>query len=167
MSTADLITPDDDVVEEAEDDFVMPRKERVDEEMDITPMIDITFLLLIFFVVCSTMDPSKTGKIPEAMMGLSVLADESAVIFIEPDGKAKVIVKRSSGTEFSRDEDAQVSEIVDYLTEEMERSLGKAKRYVMIFTDQDVAVQHVKRVQTIVGDAFPELQNTHIAVKEQ
>lgn len=44
------------MIEEDEEDFVLPRKKREDDEMDITPMIDITFLLLIFFIVCSTME---------------------------------------------------------------------------------------------------------------
>lgn len=169
MSTATLpaagegpIVDDDD----ADEDFVLPRKKRDDEEMDITPMIDITFLLLIFFVVCSTMDPSKIGKIPEAINGLAVSADEAAVIFVESRGKDEVTVKRFSGAEFSRDEDTQVSEIVEYVTEEMERSLGKAKKHVMIFADQDVSVLHVTRIQTIIGDAFEDLESTYIAVKE-
>ena len=39
----------------------MPRKRRFDDaEMDITPMIDITFLLLIFFLVASKMDEGAT-----------------------------------------------------------------------------------------------------------
>mgnify|MGYP003325625382 CR=1 FL=1 len=33
----------------------LPRKKLEDAEMDITPMIDVTFLLLIFFMVTSTM----------------------------------------------------------------------------------------------------------------
>ena len=57
----DLIDED-----EEDDDAVPPRAKREDEEMDITPMIDITFLLLIFFVVASKMDPSQTGNIPDA-----------------------------------------------------------------------------------------------------
>jgi len=71
-------------IEDEEDDFHLPRKQRQDDEMDITPMIDITFLLLIFFIVCSTMDPTKIGKIPEAQNGLAVYVEDSAVIFINP-----------------------------------------------------------------------------------
>lgn len=167
MSTAQLADTDDGFVNDDEDDFVLPRKKRADEEMDITPMIDITFLLLIFFVVCSTMDPSKMNRIPEATRGVAIADDESAVIIIEPNGKDSVIVKRFGGAEFSRDEDAQVSEIVSYVTEEMERSLGKAKKHVMIFADQDVPVLHVTRIQTIIGDAFEDIESTYIAVKEQ
>ena len=74
----------DDLIEDDDDDFVVPRKKREDDEMDITPMIDITFLLLIFFIVCSTMDPTKIGTIPEADNGLAISAKTSAVIFIKP-----------------------------------------------------------------------------------
>lgn len=74
-----FIDDDDD-----DDEPAMPRKKRPEEEMDITPMIDITFLLLIFFVVASKMDPTQTGKIPEATNGLAISAKDSAVIFIEP-----------------------------------------------------------------------------------
>ena len=45
-------------------------------------------------------------------------------------------VSRDNGPEFSRDEDVQVAEIVDYVTEEMERTLGKTKKHVMIFADR-------------------------------
>ena len=82
MST---VITDDSLIDD-EEDFVLPRKERVDEEMDITPMIDITFLLLIFFVVCSTMDPAKMGDIPSAKNGTGVSDDDSAIIFIDALG---------------------------------------------------------------------------------
>lgn len=154
-------------MDEDDDLDVLPRKKRGDdEEMDITPMIDITFLLLIFFVVCSTMDPSKMGKIPKAERGAAIAADNSAVIYIEPNGPDKSIVKRGDGREFSRDENAQVSEIIEYITEERERTLGKSKQYVMLFVDEDTPMMHVTRIQRIIGDAFPEIEKTYTAVKE-
>ena len=39
------------VVDAADDQPVIRRRQLDDSEMDITPMIDITFLLLIFFLV--------------------------------------------------------------------------------------------------------------------
>ncbi len=135
--------------------------------MDITPMIDITFLLLIFFVVCSTMDPTKIGTIPEAENGLAVSAKQCAVIFIDPAGGDKVLLRRFDGSEFSRDEDAQGAEIVEYITSELEQALGVSKEHVMLFGDADVTVGEVTRVQKIIGDAFEDLESTHIAVKEK
>jgi biopolymer transport protein ExbD len=149
-----------------DDDFVLPRKDRIDEEMDITPMIDITFLLLIFFVVCSTMDPTKIGTIPEAENGLAVSAKKSAVIFIDPIGDDKVVLKRLDGSEFSRDEDIQSGEIIEYITAELEKADGVPKEHVMLYGDSNVRVGEVTRVQKIIGDAFDELDSTYIAVKE-
>ena len=74
------------------------RRRRDDDEMDITPMIDIVFLLLIFFIVCSTMDPTKMGKIPEAQNGLAVAGQDSAVIFINPGAGDAVIQLLSRGS---------------------------------------------------------------------
>ena len=78
-----------------------------------------------------------------------------------------MVVKRADQSEFSRDEDAQVSEIVEYVTDELETTLGKEKRHVMIFAGQDVAVNQVFRVQRIIGDAFDDIDVTYIAIKEE
>ena len=163
MSTdvADLIEDDE------EDTFAIPRKDRDSEEMDITPMIDITFLLLIFFVVCSKMDPSQTGKIPDAQNGLAVSAKDSAVIFIYPGAGDKVLVARGDESEFSTDEETQAAEIIDYISKELEKSIGRNKNQVMIMGDANIKVAEVTRVQKIIGDAFPDLDSTYIAVKEQ
>lgn len=160
---------DDDVFadEETADDFELPRKKRGEDEMDITPMIDITFLLLIFFIVCSTMDPTKIGTIPEADNGLAISAKDSAVIFINPAGEDKVVLARMDGSEFSRDEDTQTTEIIEYITSEIEKSQGRNKQHVMLFGDADVKVNQVTRIQKVIGDAFEDLNSTYIAVKEQ
>lgn len=148
------------------DDMVLPRKKRDDDEMDITPMIDITFLLLIFFVVCSTMDPTKIGTIPEADNGLAISAKKCAVIFIDPLGDDKVVLKRFDGSEFSRDEDMQATEIIEYITSELEKAIGVPKEHVMLFGDSEVKVGQVTRIQKIIGDAFEDIDSTYIAVKE-
>lgn len=155
-----------DPIQDDDDDFEMPRKQRDDDEMDITPMIDITFLLLIFFVVCSKMDPTQMGDIPEAQNGVAVSAKNSAVIFIESTGSDKVVLKRVNGSEFSRDEEMQISEIIEYVRNETTATTGAKKDGVMIMGDAEVVVSEVTRVQKIIGDAFPEMSSTYIAVKE-
>ncbi|TWU34514.1 ExbD/TolR family protein [Novipirellula artificiosorum] len=167
MSSAPLTDPSlIDQDDNEEEDFHLPRAKRDEEEMDITPMIDIVFLLLIFFVVASRMDPTQIGTIPEAEHGLAVSAKDSAVIFIEPGGADEVIVKRLDGSQFSRDEATQASEIVDYVTNELEKSEGRNKNHVMILGDKDVQVGQVTRIQKVIGDAFEDIEQTYIAVKE-
>lgn len=154
--------------EEDEMDAVPPRAKREEEEMDITPMIDITFLLLIFFVVASKMDPTQTGDIPDAENGLAVSAKDSAVIFIESaGGDAPAILKRRDQSEFSRDEEAQANEIIEYVTNELEKSVSKNKEQVMLLSSGETKVSEVTRVQKIIGDEFVDMKYTYIAVKEE
>src|SRR6056297_1163278 len=152
---------------EQDDSFHLPRKTRVEEEMDITPMIDITFLLLIVFVVASKMDPAQTGKIPSADNGLAVSADDSALLFLEPGPGDNAVVTRRDGTPFSMDEEQQAAEIVEYIDSEINKTVGQSKNHVMLMGDANINVGQVTRVQQIIGDAFEGLDNTFIAVKEQ
>ncbi|VAX42563.1 Phospholipid/glycerol acyltransferase [hydrothermal vent metagenome] len=53
--------------EEGDDDdagFVVSRRAADDEEMDLTPMVDVTFLLLIFFMITASFSMQKTIQIP-------------------------------------------------------------------------------------------------------
>ena len=64
----------------------LPRRAVEDSaDMDITPMIDITFLLLIFFLVCSTMSQATSVKLPPARHGKGV--DEQTAVIITIDGE--------------------------------------------------------------------------------
>lgn len=63
LSATDAVSPllhgDDD-----EDDQVLPRGNRPEEEMDMTPMVDVTFLLLIFFMVTAAFSLQKSIDMP-------------------------------------------------------------------------------------------------------
>ena len=50
--------------EDDEEDHVLPRKKRPEEEMDMTPMVDVTFLLLIFFMVTAAFSLQKSIEMP-------------------------------------------------------------------------------------------------------
>ena len=152
--------------DDEEDDYEMPRSNVSEDEMDITPMIDVVFLLLIFFVVCSTMDPVKIGEIPDADNGVPVSAKESAVIHVKYAGPDKVVILDGNGNEFSKDEAVQEAEIIEYVTNEMEKSFGKNKNQVMIMGDANVKVMEVTRIQKVIGDAFETIDHTYIGVKE-
>lgn len=70
------------------DDGWGKRKRAGDMELDITPMIDVTFLLLIFFMVTSTMKPSSDLDMPTARHGTGVDTNASTFISIKaPESK--------------------------------------------------------------------------------
>ena len=54
-----------------------------DGELDITPMIDVTFLLLIFFMVCSTMEGNVDEDVPVARYGTGVETRKATIIVVK------------------------------------------------------------------------------------
>jgi biopolymer transport protein ExbD len=67
-STPSLRTQDDAIAfaeaDDDEEDPVLPRRMRPEEEMDMTPMVDVTFLLLIFFMVTAAFSLQKSIEMP-------------------------------------------------------------------------------------------------------
>ena len=55
-------------------------------EMDITPMIDITFLLLIFFLVASIPDATTAVQLPPARHGKAVNPRTSVIVTVAEGG---------------------------------------------------------------------------------
>lgn len=53
-----------DLDEDEDDEPVLPRQRRPEEEMDMTPMVDVTFLLLIFFMVTAAFSLQKSIEMP-------------------------------------------------------------------------------------------------------
>jgi len=53
------------VNDEDDDEPVLPRQRRPEEEMDMTPMVDVTFLLLIFFMVTAAFSLQKSIEMPK------------------------------------------------------------------------------------------------------
>ncbi|EMI18435.1 Biopolymer transport protein ExbD/TolR [Rhodopirellula maiorica SM1] len=51
-------------IAEDEDDDVPKRQPRQDDELDMTPMVDVTFLLLIFFMVTASFSLQKSIEMP-------------------------------------------------------------------------------------------------------
>lgn len=65
-------------------------RKMVDGEMDITPMIDVTFLLLIFFMVASTMQGTPDVDVPPAEHSLGVdSAGATVVTILAPKSSAE------------------------------------------------------------------------------
>lgn len=61
------VLPNDDVDlldEDDDDDSIFTRSKRDEEELDMTPMVDVTFLLLIFFMVTAAFSLQKSIEMP-------------------------------------------------------------------------------------------------------
>ena len=61
--------------DEEDDDGVPPRKKREDGELDMTPMVDVTFLLLIFFMVTASFSLQKSIQMPRQSSDLPSMSN--------------------------------------------------------------------------------------------
>ena len=65
-----------------DESFVSRQRGGADIELDITPMIDVTFLLLIFFMVTSTMQADADLNVPTARKGVGIEANSALIIIV-------------------------------------------------------------------------------------
>lgn len=91
--------------EEEDEDFALGREEPEFEEMDLTPMVDVTFLLLIFFMITASFNLQKKIDMPPASSeeGVSVAPvedPEKSPVEAEIDADNKIYVDGTPGTTF-------------------------------------------------------------------
>jgi biopolymer transport protein ExbD len=111
---------------EAGINLVPPRKRiQEDTELDITPMIDIVFLLLSFFVVASKMDPQFALELPKAVYG-DAISDKLCVVIVvkQSETPGKFDIFKGRGTEPERlvmasDTLGQEQEIAEFVEKEL------------------------------------------------
>lgn len=136
-------------------------------EMDITPMIDCTFLLLIFFLVASHMDSAIHIELPPAKHGGTVVMKESVVLTVVKGTGEFAQVYRGDGIEakniFAASNVVEQEEaIAKYVESE---ALGPPpKRYVLIKAEADVKHGDVARVQKAAARA--DVEQLYVGVME-
>ena len=147
--------------------FAQRRKRREDPEMDITPMIDITFLLLIFFLVASRMSEDAYIELPKAANGVSVSNESSLVVTLAKGSADDAVIYLGDGAyaetriKGSVFEDQQ-KELEDYI--ERGLSVG-SKQQLLIKAEEGVRHRDVARVARAAGGA--ETSVLFVAVMEE
>ena len=118
-------------------------------DLDITPMIDVTFLLLIFFMVCSTMQSTPSLDLPPAAHSKGVTVSSSTVVTARAptgaDSSPQLILGDGLGNE------ATFNELKSYLEEQQRSGINR----VVIKAEGDVPHGFVdeiaKTVKSIEG----------------
>ena len=114
-----------------------------DADLDITPMIDVTFLLLIFFMVTSTMQSTPDLDIPPAKHGIGVDTKESVEITINaPASSGDVPVFLYDGQELSLD---QIRSVIS-------EGMQAGKNRVIILADREVPTGFVGEVAKMTAE---------------
>jgi len=147
-------------------DTVKRRRGKTDSEMDITPMIDVTFLLLIFFLVASTPDVQAVIELPPADHGIGVSQRDSTIITIGDSGQENAPVFLADGRYpnalISGSLEAQRQIIAEHVQEGLHSKSKKSD--VLIKADRSVKHRDVARVIKAVSHV--EGVRIHLAVLE-
>ena len=123
------------------------KKKKDEAELDITPMIDVVFLLLIFFMVTSTMDDQKAANVPPAKHGVGADANKATIISILADsggGLGRVVLGDSpDGGEIVN---------LDLVRRHVQASFNEGKELCIIKAERDVMEGRVQEVLKVLAD---------------
>jgi len=143
------------------------RKSRVVEaEMDITPMIDITFLLLIFFLVASRMSQEAFVELPSAKHGTTVSNETSVIVTVTKGDGENAAFYKGDGIDAatllsSTNAEEQQQELGDYI----EAGLNGTMTQVLIKAEEGVRHRDVALVAKAAGKATARVM--YLAVVEE
>lgn len=144
------------------DDEIEPRETQpIDDEIDFTPMVDIVFLLLIFFMVSTKITKSPKVDLPESFNGKNVIEKEFVIIALRKGTEDSAEVIGVDGKPFSSDITQQEAEIAEYV----EKELSSERTQVLVKASGDVRYGEVERVRQAISNVLEEGQSVHIAVK--
>lgn len=122
-----------------------------DSGVNLTPLIDVVFLLLIFFMVSTTFDTNSELKIelPEASAKQPIKQKETLTIMIDPRGSFLINGKRLK------------TNSSDLLFMELQRVLGNDKDMpVVIQSDAKSPVQSLVTAMDVAG----QMGLTHLSI---
>jgi biopolymer transport protein ExbD len=120
--------PWDEFEEDDEDGFSLRRRPIDESGLDMTPMVDVTFLLLIFFMITASFSIQKAmeTEAPEPdeegaaqMPSMDDLANDSVIVEIDENDIIYI-------------DDAQVGSIADVIDELQQKISGEQKREMII-----------------------------------
>ena len=109
-----------------------------DEELDITPMIDVTFLMLIFFMVASTMQGTPDLPVPPSEVGIGVNEKQAVLLTLLQD-EGEPVIRLGDGPTAPIGE---MSEVASHI----ERGVAEQKVNVVIKADRDLPAGFVEQV---------------------
>ena len=141
-----------DVDDDDDQPIRLPKRPLQEADMDITPMIDITFLLLIFFLVASRIDADTQVSLPPARHGTAVATKSSVILTVAKGTGDQAQIYKGDGAEpqlllTSTDPVDQEAEIVDYV----QTAMDDGKENVLVKAEKDVKHREVSRVAKAIG----------------
>jgi biopolymer transport protein TolR len=127
--------------------FKKKKSSKDEAELDITPMIDVTFLLLIFFMVTSTMDDQKPVNVPPAVHGVGAETNSATIVSILADpggGPARVIMGDGSAGEEAPN--------LELVRRYVQAGFNDGKELCIVKAERDVKEGKVQEVLKILAE---------------
>lgn len=158
-----LVVAEDEARPEEGAQPALPSRRKVEDvDLDITPMIDMVFLLLIFFLVSSTPDQKTAIELPEARHGVAVTQHDSVIFTLAEGGlgaaPAFAADGRIPGSELPEESQARSSRVRELI----EEGFRDNKTSVVIKGDKNVAHRDV--AQLIKAASQVDGVKLHLAV---
>jgi biopolymer transport protein ExbD len=138
------------------------KKKDFDGEFDITPMIDVVLLLLIFFMVSARMAPQSAPKLPKAKYGDMASMHDAVVLTVKSSGPDSSVVSTPDGKRFSTIPDEQSAEISEYIVGELQNT---KKKYVLVQAESSVVTSEIVRIQSAIGSVLDADRPIMLAVE--
>ena len=146
---------------EADDDneaSLTPSKRRFDDELDMTSLIDVVFLLLIFFMVSSTMKGTPDVDTPQSHYGTGVVERVASIITVRRAGVAgPPIIILGDG----RGPEGNLDDVYDYVLQ----GVREGKTHAIIKAERDIPHGFVQQVARAVSKV--EVIRFNIGVQEK
>jgi biopolymer transport protein ExbD len=144
-----------------------PLKEDEDDEVDMIPLIDVTLVLLIFFMITAAPGASAMVDLPPAEMGQTTTDYSEVGISIDLVGKGKNPEMRfglSMGNVPSSDPDDQNIQTVGEALERLKVLLEKNREPVQVTINAHTDVRASVLLPMMVAMSKPPLRNkiTHV-----
>jgi biopolymer transport protein ExbD len=130
-----------------------------DTELDMTPMIDVTFQLLIFFMLANQLANPAPIEVPLASYGKGVSPDGKQSILLDAEGRY-YLGERADPADAVPSLDALVAEV-----EKNAADLGQPME-VIINAHKNSHYQHIRELLERLHD-LTELGPIHLGVEEQ
>lgn len=128
-----------------DDDGFQPRSRRKsrEAELEITPLIDVTFLLLIFFMVTANLQAGRDVDVPEVRHSEGVETHQATFITLlnpeSEDADATILLGDGESS------DSAVAELDDVRTY-VEQGLSNLRTQVVVKAERKVPHRDVQRV---------------------
>jgi len=148
---------------EEEDAVGLPEVAPVDGEMDITPMIDIVFLLLIFFIVSSKMTAEPSYPLPAAKNGVAIPVKNCVILTVKRGGGDNAVISKADGTLFSDDLEQQAAEVAEYI----QLGFDMQKSEILIRAEGGVRSGEINRIKEMVSESLEEGQMINFGVLQE